>query len=163
MQKMENWAEEINAKIDVNLEKSREKDILFFRVAEFKRNVARVGEFSKSCPFCNKHKIDIAETVGTIQEAVEVPGKSRREFDRLITRLARHMQKEHGYYAPYYFSYLYAFIGILSSLIVGYILFKIFPADGELLLLVSIMVGIVASYIAGTQRDNKIRSSKKLM
>ncbi len=160
---MENWAEVMISKIDVNLEKSREKDLRFFRVDEFKRNVTRVDGFSVSCPFCHKHKIDIAEAVENIYEAVEVPGKSRREFDRLISRLARHMQKEHGFYAPYYFSYMYAFIGILSGLIVGYILFRIFPANSELLLLVSIMVGIVASYVAGTQKDNKIRKAKKIM
>ena len=160
---MENWAEEMNSKIDVKLEKSREKDIRFFRVDEFKRNVARVDGFSNSCPFCNKNKIDIAEAVETIQEAVEIPGKSRRNFDRLISRLARHMQKEHGFYAPYYFSYLYAFIGILAGLIIGFVLFKTFPVHGETLFLVCVMVGIVASYIAGYSRDNKIRSSKKIM
>ncbi len=160
---MENWAEVMISKIDLNLEKSREKDLRFFRVDEFKRNVSRVDEFSNSCPFCHKHKIDIAEAVESIYEAVEVPGKSRREFDRLISRLARHMQKEHGFYAPFYFSYLYAFIGILSGLIIGYILFRMFPANGELLLLVCIMIGIVGSYIAGTQKDNKIRKAKKIM
>jgi hypothetical protein len=160
---MENWAEEINSKIDINLEKSREKDIRFFRIEEFKRNVTRVDEFSKSCPFCNKHRIDVAEAVETIQESVEVPGKSRRNFDRLISRLSRHMQKEHGFYAPYYFSYSYSFFGILTGLIVGYVLFKAFPADGELLFLVSAMVGIVASYLAGAHKDSKIRTSKKIM
>jgi hypothetical protein len=160
---MENWAEEINLKIENDLKNSREKDLRFFRIDEFKRNVIRVDEFSTSCPFCNKHKIDIAETVETIREAVEVPGKSRREFDRLITRLVRHMQKEHSFYAPYYFSYLYAFFGILSGLTIGYVLFRVFPANGELLLLASIMVGIVASYITGAQKDNKIRKNKKLM
>ena len=160
---MENWAEEMNSKIEVNLEKSREKDIRFFRIDEFKRNVARVDEFSKSCPFCHKHKIDIAEAVETIQEAVEVPGKSRRDFDRLISRLARHMQKEHGFYAPFYFSYLYAFIGIVSALVVGYVLYKMFPVYGEVLFLASIMVGIVTAYFAGSFKDNKIRTAKKIM
>ncbi len=160
---MENWAEILISKIDLNLEKSREKDLRFFRVDEFKRNVERVDVFSNSCPFCHKHKIDIAEAVENINEAVEVPGKSRREFDRLISRLARHMQKEHGFYAPYYFSYLYAFIGILSGVIIGYVLFRIFPASGELLLLVSIMVGIIASYITGTRKDNKVRKENKIM
>jgi len=160
---MENWAEEINSKIDVNLEKSREKDIRFFRIDEFKRNVARVDEFSKLCPFCHKNKIDIAEAVETIQEAVEVPGKSRRDFDRLISRLARHMQKEHGFYAPFYFSYIYAFIGIVSALIVGYVLYKMFPVYGEVLFLASIMVGIVTAYFAGSFKDSKIRTAKKIM
>jgi hypothetical protein len=161
--KTDNWSEQINSKIDIKLEKSREKDVRFFRVDEFKRNVARVDEFSKSCPFCHKHKIDIAEAVETINEAVEVPGKTRRDFDRLISRLARHMQKEHGFYAPYYFSYLYAFIGILAGLIVGFVLLKAFPLEGELLLSASIIIGIVASYITGARQDNKIRLSKKLM
>lgn len=160
---MENWAEEINSKIDVNLEKSREKDIRFFRIDEFKRNVTRVDEFSKSCPFCHKHKIDIAEAAETIQEAVEVPGRSRRDFDRLITRLVRHMQKEHGFYAPYYFSYVYAFIGIVSALVGGYVLYKMFPVYGEVLFLASIMVGIVAAYFVGSFKDSKIRTAKKIM
>jgi len=160
---MENWAEEINAKIDVSLEKSREKDLRFFRIDEFKRNITRVDEFSKSCPFCNKHKIDILEVVETINEAVEVPGNKRREYDRLIGRLSQHMQKEHRFYAPYYFSYLYAFIGIVAGLASGYILFKTFPVYGEALFLACVMVGIVAAYILGSLKDGKIRTSKKIM
>lgn len=161
--KMENWAEEINSKIDTSLEKSREKDLRFFRVDEFKRNITRVDEFSKSCPLCNKHKIDIIETVETINEAVEVPGNSRREYDRLIGRLARHMQKEHGFYAPFYFSYLYAFIGIVAGLVTGYVLFKAVPIYGEALFLACVMVGIVTAYITGNLKDSKIRTSKKIM
>jgi hypothetical protein len=161
--KMENWAETKISKIDINLEKSREKDIRFFRIDEFKRNIERVDGFAKSCPFCLKQKIEISEAVETIHEAVEVPGKTRRNFDRLISRLAQHMQKEHGFYAPYYFSYLHAFIGILAGLTVGYILFKVFPVDGELLLFASIMTGIIISYISGTMKDNKIRKAKKIM
>lgn len=161
--KMENWAEAINSKIDISLEKSREKDIRFFRIDEFKRNITRVDEYSKSCPFCLNQKIDIAEAVEYIAEAVEIPGKRRRDFDRLISRLARHMQKEHGFYAPFYFSYLYAFVGILAGLIIGYIFYKMFPVYGEVLLLASIMVGIIAAYLSGSIKDGKIRSAKKLM
>ena len=157
------WAEQIISKIDVNLEKSREKDIRFFRVEEFKRNITRIDDFSGSCSFCLKHKIDITEQVETIYEAIEVPGKSRREYDRLISRLARHMQKEHGFYAPFYFSYLYAFVGILAGLVTGYILFKTFPMYGEALFFACVMAGIVASYITGSRKDNQIRNSKKLM
>lgn len=160
---MGNWAEDTNSKITANLEKSREKDLRFFRVDEFKRNIARVDEFSESCSFCQKQKIDISEVTVNIFEAIEVPGNSRREYDRLISRLSKHMQKEHGFYAPFYFSYMYAAIGIFSGLIAGYILFKIFPDYGEVFLSASVMVGIVVSYLLGTRKDNKIRSAKKIM
>ena len=157
------WADEIKSKIDINLEKSREKDIRFFRVDEFKRNITRIDDFSGSCSFCQKNKIDILEQVKTISEAIEVPGESRREYDRLIGRLARHMQKEHGFYAPFHFSYLYAFIGILSGLITGFILYKLFPVYGETMFLVCLATGIIAAYIAGSRKDSKIRTAEKIM
>jgi hypothetical protein len=157
------WAEKIISKIDVNLEKSREKDIRFFRVDEFKRNITRIDDFSGSCSFCQKNKIDVIEQVETISEAIELPGKSRREYDRLISRLARHMQKEHGFYAPFYFSYLYAFIGILSGLISGFILYKLFPVYGEAMFLVCLATGIIVAYIAGSRKDNNIRTAEKIM
>ncbi len=157
------WAEQIISKIDVSLEKSREKDIRFFRVEEFKRNILRVDDFSTSCPFCLKQKIDIAEISAKIEEAVEVPGNSRRNYDRLISRLSKHMQKEHGFFPPYHFSYLYSFIGILAGLVTGYILFKTFSIYGEALFFACVMAGIVASYITGSRKDNQIRNSKKLM
>jgi hypothetical protein len=157
------WSEEIKSKMDVNLEKSREKDIRFFRIDEFKRNITRVDDFSTSCPFCQKHKIDINEAVDTIYEAIEVPGRSRREYDRLIGRLAKHMRNEHGFYAPFYFSYLYAFIGILIGLTTGFILYKLLPGYGEALFLICVATGIIVAYIAGSRKDSKIRTAKKIM
>jgi hypothetical protein len=160
---MGSWAEEINSKIDVNLEKAREKDKRFFRVDEFKRNITRIDDFSGSCSFCLKHKIDIAEQAETIYEAIEVPGKSRREYDRLISRLGRHMQKERGFYAPFHFSYRYAFLGIFAGLITGFILYKLFPGNGEALFLVCFVIGIITAYIAGSRKDSQIRTANKIM
>lgn len=160
---MENWGEKVTVKIDKKLEKSREKDKRFFRIDEFKRNVLRVEEFSTKCPVCNRLKIDIEESAGKIKEAVEIPGKSRRQFDRLISGLSKHMQKEHGFYPPYYFSYIYSFVGILAGLTIGFGLYKMFPVHGEVLLAGGISVCIIVSYFAGTRKDNKIRKEKRIM
>lgn len=160
---MGSWAEEINSKIDSNLEKAREKDKRFFRVDEFKRNITRIDDFSGTCSFCLKHKIDIVEQVETIYEAIEVPGKSRREYDRLISRLAKHMQKEHSFYAPFHFSYRYAFFGIFAGLISGFILYKLFPGYGEVLFSLCFVIGIITAYIAGSRKDSQIRTAKKIM
>ena len=160
---MEKWGEKISSKIDTNLEKSREKDKRFFRIDEFKRNVSRVDEFSKNCPVCNKMKIDIGESVEKINEAVEVPGKSRRQFDRLITRLSKHMQKEHGFFPPYYFSYIYSFVGIVAGLAIGFFLYKMFPLNGEVLLAGGISICMISSFFIGTRKDNKIRKEKRIM
>ena len=160
---MENWAEEIAIKIDAKLEGTRDKEIRFYRIDEFKRNIVRVGSFSKSCPFCQQQKIPISEISGKIEEAINVPGKTRKEYDRLISRLSKHIQKEHGFYAPYYYSYNFSFIGIVIGLLVGYFFTKIYPDIWIEMLSAGFVSGLMPSYIWGSYKDKKIRSQKRLM
>ena len=160
---MEAWSSEINKTIDIKMESARDKDILFFRIKEFKRNVARVDEFSASCPTCKKEMIDIAEVVENIDEAINTPGKKRREYDRLISRLSRHMQKEHGFFSPYYFSYLYALYGTIGGSALGLLLLKLNPQYKLEMFVIGISVGLIVSYILGSTKDKKVRSEKKLM
>ncbi len=160
---MENWAEEINVKINKSLESVREKDIRFYRVDEFKRNITRVNDFSPRCAFCSKQKINISEATNTIYEAIQVPGQSRREYDRLISRLSKHMRKEHGFYAPYYFSYLFSFFGFVAGMSLGYLLSLFFPGYKEVVFLGTFMLALIITYVVGSKKDKKIRSAKKLM
>ncbi|WP_340111129.1 hypothetical protein [Maribellus mangrovi] len=160
---MGNWSEGITAKIDSKLESARDKDILFFRIKEFKRNIERVDEFSISCPDCKRRMIDIAEVVESIDVAVDVPGRKRREYDRLISRLSNHMRKVHGFYAPYYYSYLYALYGVIGGTALGLLLLWLQPSYKLEMFGIGISAGLIISYIAGSTRDKKIRSDKKLM
>ncbi len=160
---MENWDVEIKKTIDDKLKSVQEKDIRFYRIDEFKRNISRIETNSKSCPFCNKQKINISEISNKIDDAVNIPGKTRCEYDRLISQLSKHMQKEHGFYAPYYFSYLYSFFGIVLGLVIGYVLIKIFPVYWIEMLSMGFVVGLIPAYIWGVVKDKKIRSEKRLM
>lgn len=161
--KKENWASEMTAKVDESLVNARDKDIRFFRVDEFKRNIKRVGEFSTSCGFCNKQKIDVADAVESISEAIDVPGATRRGYDRLISRLSVHMRKEHGFYPPFYFSYVYSFFGFASGTFIGYLMFLLIPANPEAMFSIGFALCLVVGYIWGSKKDHKIRFEKKLM
>lgn len=160
---MKNWAKELNKIIDAKLEGIRDKEIRFFRIEEFKRNIERVDAFSESCKFCEQQKTNISEVVEKIDEAINVPGNTRRAYDRLISRISKHIQKEHGFYPPYYFSYSYSFVGIVAGLIVGYILMKIQPSLWIEMLSVGFIAGLFPGYIWGTVKDKKIRTEKRLM
>ena len=160
---MGNWSEEKTTLLDKNLKDTKKRDIRFFRIEEFKRNIKRVEEFSNSCPYCQKQKTDISKAVDQIDKAVNTPGKERRNYDRLISRLARHMEKEHGFYAPYYFTYLYSFFGMVFGLVFGYLLLKLLSQYNWAMLSLGFVVGLIAGYIWGTAKDNKIRSDKMIM
>ena len=159
----ESWATKTNNIIDSKLQGTKEKDLKFYRIDELKRNIERVDSFSKSCPYCQKQKIDISTVVNSIEEAVHVPGRTRREYDRLISRLSMHMQKEHGFYTPYHFVYLYSFFGMVAGLLLGYLLLKLFPSFDWVMLAIGFSAGLIIGYVWGGIKDNKIREEKKLM
>jgi hypothetical protein len=160
---MKNWAAEITNTIDKKLASTRDKEILFYRIGEFKRNITRVDSFSKECRICQKEKISIAEISDKIDEAINVPGKTRREYDRLISRLSKHIRKEHGFYPPYYFSYLYSFWGITIGLIIGYALMRYKPDLWIEMMSIGFVIGLIPGYSWGFIKDKKIRSEKRLM
>ena len=160
---MKNWADELNQQIDINLQKAREKDLRFFRIDEFKRNIERTDEFSDHCRFCLHQKADILKAVESLEEAVEIPGKKRREYDKFISRLSKHMQKEHGFYPPFYFSYLYAFFGLIAGFCISYVLATLFPVHAETMYLLGFMLGIVGAYFWGSHKDKKVRTLNKIM
>lgn len=160
---MGKWAEEIDSIINNKLETAKEKDIRFFRVEEFKRNIARIDSFSPKCLFCKEQKIDVQEIVDKIDDAINVPGQSRRLYDRLISRLATHMQKKHGFYAPYYFTYLFSFFGMIAGATLGFLLLKINPEFKWALFSLGFSIGLITGYVWGALKDKKIRFAKKIM
>ena len=160
---MKNWSEQLIAELDEKLNGTKQRDMRFFRIDEFKRNVERVGEFSKNCSYCEKEKLNIAEISRKIDEAVQAPGKSRKEYDRLIGRLSSHMQKEHGFYPPFYYSYLFSFLGMVAGVLLGYFLMKIFPQLDWIMLTLGFVDGLFAGYFWGNKKDSGIRMQKKLM
>ncbi|MBN1986078.1 MAG: AtpZ/AtpI family protein, partial [Prolixibacteraceae bacterium] len=143
---METWSSEIIKTIDSKLEGTREKEIRFYRIEEFKRNIQRVDEFSASCPYCAKEKINISDVTQKIDEAIKVPGKSRREYDRLISRLSSHMHKQHGFITPYYYTYLFSFFGMVAGLLIGYFLQKLLPMQNWEMLMLGFIAGLLPGY-----------------
>jgi hypothetical protein len=160
---MGDWSKQVNLRLDEKLTGLKQRDLRFFRIDEFKRNIERVDRFSKNCPACEKEKLNISGIVAKIDEAIQVPGKSRREYDRIISRLSTHMQKVHGFFPPFYFTYLLSFFGMVAGLLLGYLLMIIFPAWDWMMLTLGFVAGLFAGYIWGNRKDGRIRTYKKLM
>lgn len=160
---MESWSEKINSQIDNKLEGINDKDKRFLRVDEFKRNIARVDSFSSNCSICNKEKQNIQEVAESIDEAINNLGKKRKTYDKLIARLSKHIQKEHGFYTPYYFTYLISFFGMVAGSVLGYFLTKINPQFALELFCLGFALGLLPTYVWGYSKDKKIRRNKKLM
>ncbi len=160
---MGDWANGLKSKVKEKLSDTKERDLRFFRIEEFLRNVTRTGEFSTKCPRCASYKIDIEAVVEKIDEAIQVPGKSRREYDGLISMLSTHMRKEHDFYPPYYYTYLYSSVGTVLGLILGFLVYKFYPSSDFITFVVGFIIGILSGNMVGTRKDKKIRNENRLM
>ena len=150
-------------RIEENLEGLNEKDLRFFRIEEFKRNIKRTDGFRSKCPICDANKTDIGLISDKIKEAVSVPGKSRRDYDRLINRLSNHIRKEHRFFPPYYNTYLFSFIGAFAGIILGYLGYKLYPTPDYIAGIAIFAVVLLLGNFWGNKKDRKIRNENRLM
>lgn len=160
---MQNWADNILKDMEQRLSGSREKDLRFFRIDELRRNIRRVDEFAHICDICRHLKLETETALVYVNEAVNVPGPHRRELDRLVARLARHILKAHKFYPPWYFNYLYSLYGIATGTLAGFLLVMAIPSKPWELLAAGFVTGIIAGQFLGGRKDRKVRGDKRLM
>ena len=149
--------------MEESLAGTREKDLRFFRIEELRRNIRRVAEYSNHCSGCMHIKPEIAAALKHVNEAVNVPGQYRRELDRLISRLARHMMKAHAFYPPFHFNYLYSFYGIAAGSLAGLLIAVLLPGRPWEIGAAGFVSGLIAGQIAGGRKDRKVRRENRLM
>lgn len=161
---METWSKKIAEQIKQALDGVKESDLRFFRVAEYLRMIKHVDDFSNECQQCKQFQTEVEREVSTIRQAVTETGKARRNYDRHIDQLARHMKKEHGFYPPYYYTYSYSFFYTLIAAVIGLLVSLLFPSiDRWFFIVPGIIVGLMAAQLIGHRKDSQIRSNNKML
>jgi hypothetical protein len=160
---MESWADTVLKDMELRLTGTREKDMRFFRIDELRRNIRRIDEFAHNCDICRQFKGETNASMLHVNEAVNVPGQYRRELDRLVARLARHMLKDHQFYPPWHFNYLYSFYGIAAGSLAGFLVVIAIPSRPWELMAAGFVTGIIVGQLLGGSKDRKIRGDERLM
>ena len=158
------WHNQIEETVRQQLAGSKEKDISFFRVEEFLRMSSRTDEFAGTCRDCASFKHQIEKQVETIGEAVKHPGRTRREYDRLLGKLSGHMQKQHQFYPPFYFTYLLGAVYTVIASAAGFLISLLFPAISLWFFVVpGFILGLLAGQLRGAKKDSIVRKEKRLL
>jgi len=161
---MSDWYNQYEKNIFSSLKNEKNRDIRFFRIEEMLRMAERTDKYSPSCKKCQSFKNRLNECSISIKKAVRYPGKERKELDLLQTEMSTHMRNVHGFYPPYYFSYLYSAIGILVFMAIAIIVYLIFPSFSIWnILSISFAAGVIAGQIAGNKKDNRIKKEGKIL
>ena len=161
---MAEWNQKIATTLKQELEGVKDSDLRFFRIEEYLRMIKRVDDFSADCHQCKQLKLEIEQEMKAVGRAIKHVGKERRDYDRHIDRLARHMKKEHGFYAPFFYTYSFSFFFTLIGAVIGLAVSLFFPAfDRWFFIVPALVAGLIAGQIVGTQKDAKIRSNNKIL
>lgn len=160
---MNDWGKATIQKLDEQVANLPEKDLRFYRIDEYKRNIQRVADFASGCRDCAQHKKQIESTLSQLHEAIHTPGKARQQYDRHISSLSRHMQKVHGFYPPYYFTYLFSFYGTAAGIGLGYLFTLINETHRFELFTLGFLLLFMPLYLIGSRKDSKIRRNQRLM
>jgi len=161
---MSDWYNQYEKNIFSSLKDEKNRDIRFFRIEEMLRMAERTDKYAPSCKKCQSFKNRLNEISMSIKKAVRYPGKERKELDLLQSEMSAHMKKIHGFYPPYYFSYLYSAIGILIFMIIAVIVYLIFPSFSIWnILSISFAAGVITGQITGNKKDNRIKKEGKIL
>jgi len=158
------WNNHIEEKVRQQLSSFREKDIRFFRVEEFLRMSTRTNEFAGTCRDCASFKHQIEKQVETIGDAISHPGCTRRDYDRLLGKLSSHMQKQHQFYPPFYFTYLLGAVYTVIASTAGFLISLLFPAISPWFFVIpGFILGLLVGQLRGAKKDSIVRKEKRLL
>lgn len=161
---MSDWYPEFEKDIIQKLKGVKDRDLRFFRVEEFLRMAERADNFAPNCRECYSFRLEIEKQKAAIVKAVTVPGKERRDFDRLQTKMSAHMKRTHGFYPPFYFTYLHSLIWTLGMVTIAFLVSFLF-ADAEMWMFLApaFAVGVVVGQVIGGKKDRHIRDAEKIL
>jgi hypothetical protein len=73
------------------------------------------------------------------------------------------MRKDHGFFPPFYYSYLFSVYGIVAGAFLGYLMSLFISADPEAMFTIGFASCLIAGYVWGSRKDQTIRLKEKLM
>lgn len=161
---MENWYAEFEKSLVKQLQEAKGSDLRFLRIEEYFRNAERVDKQAAACRECEALRHEMDRSKEEIGKAVSHPGEERRRLDSLQQRINDHLRKSHGFFPPYYHTYMQSIYWTLSLMTIAFVLTFIFPnLDKAIFYSPAFAVGVVTGQIIGGRRDRKIREANKIL
>lgn len=159
---MENWYPGFEKKVVEQLKGAAHRDLRFFRIEEYLRNAERIDGFAGNCRECYSFRSEMDKQKEDVARAVEYPGKERRKLDGLQSKINDHMRKTHGFFPPYYHTYMQSVYWTVGLMFVAFLLTLIFPeVDKVVFYSPAFVIGVITGQVVGGRKDSKIRDSQK--
>ena len=160
------WLDNINTNIDNQIDNHISvKDYRFYQIEKLKRIAALLDKDKNiNCLDCKHGKIELEKIVDELDRLINKSGVNRREYEKRVEKLIKHLKDEHQIYQAHHFTYTYSGIYTLVGVVFGLLLsYGIFYAFNPRIFFMCAGVGMVAGNVLGSKKDkHQARTGKQL-
>lgn len=160
----ENWIEKISQNIDEQIDLYISvKDYRFYQIEKLKR-IAKLLQAQKNCLDCKYLKKELETIVNDLDRLINKSGVNRREYEKRVEDLIKHLKDEHKVYQAHHFTYTYSAIFTLIGACFGILLsFGIFYSFHPTTFFMAAGVGMISGNILGSRKDKFcLRNGKQI-
>ncbi len=150
------WYNKIQLQVEEKMATLHAKDFKFYKVDYFLALAKEVDRLSSNCVDCNMLKSKIENVANGLDETLSGTISLRREYEKQLSEIEKHISKIHKIYPKQYFLYLYSFLGIVAGLILGAaISFLIDAKFLKLGVILGFTIGLIVGRILGQVKEKQ--------
>lgn len=131
--------------IKENLEKEVEKihrsDIKFYQLYKIEKIATILDKEKADCQDCKYHLKTLVKMSSNLSEQLNGQIADRRNFEKQIELIVKHLRTKHGYFPSEYYLNFYSLYGLILGIFLGWI-FSQFYFLNSLIINISISSGI---------------------
>lgn len=150
----ENWIDEISKRIDDQMDLYISiKDYRFYQIEKLKR-IAKLLHKQKNCLDCKYLRKELESIVDDLDRLINKSGVNRREYEKRVEKLIKHLKVEHQVYQAYHFTYTYSaiftLIGIGFGILLSFGMYESFHPGSFFL---AAGLGMISGNVLGSRKD----------
>ena len=158
------WYKKLEIKILEENEKLYKNDFKFFQVETFLRAAKKADSLSEKCDTCKIHKETSEEIADNLQNYLKGDFKSRKDYEKKLTTITKHLRKGHQIYPEQYFISLYSLFGILGGLAFGAVIaYLTIPGFIKQAMLFGFVGGLLIGRILGKRKEKLNKLNNKIL
>jgi len=158
------WYRKLEIKVLEENEKLYRNDFKFFQVETFLKAAKKADSFSNKCDVCQTHKERAEEMADNLENYLKGDFKLRKDYEKQLDKITKHLKKEHKIYPEQYFISLYSLFGVLGGVGVGALIaYLTIPGFINQSMLFGFVGGLIIGRIFGKRKDNTQKLENKVL
>jgi len=158
------WYKKLEIKVLEEIEKLYKNDFKFFQVETFLKAAKKADNFSEQCSTCKIHKKSSEKIANNLENYLKGDFKLRKDYEKQLDKITKHLKKEHKIYPEQYFISLYSLFGVLGGVGIGALIaYLTIPGFINQSMLFGFVGGLIIGRILGKRKDRIQKLSNKVL